>query len=45
MRRLKLDPGIRLGCGGKPLGAKTTLRIEPGGKSLRKSCVGSPVIR
>jgi prevent-host-death family protein len=34
LRRLKLLPGVRLGAGGKPLGAKTPIRIRPGQKSL-----------
>ena len=34
LRRLKLVPGVRVGTGGKPLGAKTPIRIGPGQKSL-----------
>jgi len=34
LRRLKLLPGVRLGEGGKPLGAKSPIRIRPGQKSL-----------
>ena len=34
LRRLKLLPGVRLGAGGKPLGAKAPIRIRPGQKSL-----------
>jgi prevent-host-death family protein len=34
LRRLKLLPGVRLGTGGKPLGAKSPIRIRPGQKSL-----------
>ena len=34
LRRLKLLPGVRLGAGGKPLGAKNPIRIRPGQKSL-----------
>jgi len=34
LRRLKLLPGVRLGTGGKPLGAKKPIRIRPGQKSL-----------
>jgi prevent-host-death family protein len=34
LRRLKLIPGIRLGSGGKPLGAKTPIRIRPRQKTL-----------
>jgi prevent-host-death family protein len=34
LRRLKLLPGVRLAEGGKPLGAKTPIRIRPGQKSL-----------
>ena len=37
LRRLKLLPGIRLGEGGKPLGAKSPIRIRPGQKSLAES--------
>jgi len=32
--RLKLIPGVRLGTGGKPLGAKRPIRIQPGQKML-----------
>ena len=32
--RLELLPGVRLGEGGKPLGAKNPVRICPGQKSL-----------
>jgi prevent-host-death family protein len=32
--RLKLLPGIRLGVGGKPQGARRPIRIRPGQKSL-----------
>jgi prevent-host-death family protein len=34
LRRLKLLPGVRLGAGGKPLGAKNPISIRPGQKSL-----------
>ncbi len=34
LRRLKLVAGIRLGTGGKPLGAKIPIRIRPGQKTL-----------
>jgi len=34
LRRLKLLPGVQLGEGGKPLGAKRPIRIRPGQKSL-----------
>jgi prevent-host-death family protein len=34
LRRLKLLPGVRLGTGGKPLGAKSPIRIRSGQKSL-----------
>ncbi len=34
LRRLKLLPGVRLGTGGKPLGAKRPIRIRPRQKSL-----------
>ncbi len=34
LRRLKLIPGVRLGTGGKPLGAKSPMRIRRGQKSL-----------
>ncbi len=34
LRRLKLIPGVRLGAGGKPLGAKKPIRIRPGQKTL-----------
>ncbi len=34
LRRLRLLPGVRLGAGGKPLGAKSPIRIRPGQKSL-----------
>lgn len=34
LRRLRLLPGVRLGTGGKPLGAKNPIRIRPGQKSL-----------
>ncbi len=34
LRRLKLVPGVRLGTGGKPLGAKRPLRIRTGQKTL-----------
>jgi len=34
LRRLKLLPGVRLGTGGKPLGAKNPIRIRPGQKNL-----------
>jgi prevent-host-death family protein len=34
LRRLKLVPRIRLGTGGKPLGAKRPLRIRAGQKTL-----------
>ncbi len=34
LRRLKLVPGVRLGTGGKPLGAKKPIRIRHGQKTL-----------
>ena len=34
LRRLKLIPGVRLGTGGKPLGAKRPMRVRRGQKSL-----------
>lgn len=34
LRRLKLLPGVRLGEGGKPLGAKAPIRIRRGQKTL-----------
>lgn len=34
LRRLKLISGVRLGAGGKPLGAKRPIRISPGRKTL-----------
>jgi len=34
LRRLKLLPGVRLGEGGKPLGARRPIRIRAGQKSL-----------
>ena len=34
LRRLKLLQGVRLGTGGKPLGAKSPIRIRSGQKSL-----------
>ena len=34
LRRLKLIPGICLGSGSKPLGAKRPIRIQPGQKTL-----------
>jgi prevent-host-death family protein len=34
LERLRLLPGVRLGAGGKPQGAKSPLRIRPGHKSL-----------
>lgn len=34
LRRLKLLTGVRLGRGGKPLGSKTPIRIQPGQKGL-----------
>jgi prevent-host-death family protein len=34
LRRLKLLRGVRLGVGGKPLGAKRSIRIRSGHKSL-----------
>jgi prevent-host-death family protein len=34
LRRLKLISGVRLGVGGKPLGAKRPIRIRPGQKTL-----------
>jgi prevent-host-death family protein len=34
IHRLKLVPGIRLGTGGKPLGAKRPIRIGRGRKTL-----------
>ncbi len=34
LRRLKMLPGVRLGEGGKPLGAKRPIRIRFGQKSL-----------
>lgn len=34
LRRLKLVPGVRLGTGGKPLGAKKPIQIRPGHKTL-----------
>jgi prevent-host-death family protein len=34
LERLKLLPGVRLGSGGKPRGAKRPIRIRPGQKSL-----------
>jgi prevent-host-death family protein len=37
LRRLKLVPGVRLGAGGKPLGAKTPIRIRPGQKTLAET--------
>jgi prevent-host-death family protein len=34
LRRLKLVPGVRLGTGGKPIGAKRPIRIRSGQKTL-----------
>ena len=34
LRRLKLVPGVRLGTGGKPFGAKRPIRIRHGQKTL-----------
>jgi len=34
LRRLKLVPGLRLGAGGKPLGARRLIRIRPGQRTL-----------
>jgi prevent-host-death family protein len=34
LRRLRLIAGVRLGAGGKPLGAKRPIRIRPGQKTL-----------
>jgi prevent-host-death family protein len=34
LRRLKLVPGVWLGTGGKPLGARRAIRIRPGQKTL-----------
>jgi len=34
LRRLKLLPGVRLGAGGKPLGAKSPIRMRRGQKNL-----------
>jgi prevent-host-death family protein len=34
LRRLKLIPGVRLGTGGKPLGARSRMRMRRGQKSL-----------
>jgi len=34
LERLKPLPGVRLGAGGKPQGAKSPLHIRPGQKSL-----------
>jgi prevent-host-death family protein len=34
LRRLKLVPGVRLGAGGKPLGARRPIRIRPGQRTL-----------
>jgi prevent-host-death family protein len=34
LERLKLLPGVRLGAGGKPQGAKRPIRIRAGQKSL-----------
>lgn len=34
LRRLKLVPGVRLGTGGKPLGARIPIRTRPGRKTL-----------
>ncbi len=34
LRRLKLVPGVRLGAGGKPLGARRPIRIRPGQSTL-----------
>lgn len=34
LRRLKLVPGVRLGSGDKPGGAKRPIRIRPGQKTL-----------
>jgi antitoxin (DNA-binding transcriptional repressor) of toxin-antitoxin stability system len=36
LRRLQLVPGVQLGTGGKPLGAKTPLRIQAGQKTLAR---------
>ncbi|HEX5482653.1 MAG TPA: type II toxin-antitoxin system prevent-host-death family antitoxin [Terriglobia bacterium] len=36
LRRLKHLPGVRLGTGDKPLGAKRPIRMRPGQKSLAK---------
>ena len=34
LRRLKLVPGVRLGAGGKPLGARRPIRIRPEQRTL-----------
>ncbi len=34
LRRLRLVPGVRMGTGGKPLGAKRPMRMRRGHKSL-----------
>ena len=34
LRRLKLVPGVRLGAGGKPLGARRPIRIRAGQRTL-----------
>jgi len=34
LRRLRFIPGVRLGTGGKPLGAKSPMRMRRGHKSL-----------
>jgi prevent-host-death family protein len=34
LRRLKLIPGVKVGTGGKPLGAKSPMRMRGGQKSL-----------
>jgi prevent-host-death family protein len=37
LRRLGLLSGVRLGTGGKPLGAKRPIRIRPGQKTLAQT--------
>lgn len=37
LRRLKLVPGVRLGAGNKPIGAKRPIRIRPGQKTLAET--------
>jgi prevent-host-death family protein len=34
LRRLKLVPGVRLGAGSKPIGARRPIRIRPGQRTL-----------